>query len=42
MKMDDSQQLLADYVKNGSESAFQGLVTLYVTIQVLSLNWQAV
>lgn len=28
--MDDSQQLLADYVKNGSESAFRGLVALYI------------
>src|ERR1039458_7797914 len=30
MKMDESQQLLADYVKNGSESAFRGLVTRYI------------
>ena len=30
MKMDESQQLLADYVKDGSESAFRGLVARYV------------
>jgi DNA-directed RNA polymerase specialized sigma24 family protein len=30
MKMDESQQLLADYVKTGSESAFRGLVTRYI------------
>jgi RNA polymerase sigma factor (sigma-70 family) len=30
MKMDDSRQLLADYVKNGSESAFRGLVARYI------------
>ena len=30
MKMDDSQQLLADYVKDGSESAFRGLVARYI------------
>ena len=28
--MDDSQQLLADYVKDGSESAFRGLVARYI------------
>ena len=30
MKMDESQQLLADYVKDGSESAFRGLVARYI------------
>jgi RNA polymerase sigma factor (sigma-70 family) len=30
MKMDESQQMLADYVKDGSESAFRGLVARYV------------
>jgi RNA polymerase sigma factor (sigma-70 family) len=28
--MDDSQQMLADYVKDGSESAFRGLVARYI------------
>jgi RNA polymerase sigma factor (sigma-70 family) len=30
MKMDDSHQLLADYVKNGSESAFRRLVSRHI------------
>ena len=30
MKMDESQQLLADYLKDGSESAFRGLVARYI------------
>jgi RNA polymerase sigma factor (sigma-70 family) len=30
--MDDSRKLLADYVKNGSESAFRELVTRYINL----------
>src|ERR1022692_3164375 len=30
--MNDSQKLLADYVKNGSESAFQDLVARYINL----------
>src|ERR1700733_4366147 len=30
--MDDSQKLLADYVKNGSESAFRNLVARYINL----------
>jgi hypothetical protein len=30
MNMDDSRQLLAAYVKNGSESAFRELVVRYI------------
>ena len=30
--MDDSQKLLADYVKNGSESAFRDLVARYINL----------
>jgi RNA polymerase sigma factor (sigma-70 family) len=32
MKMNDSQQLLADYLKNGSETAFRELVARYINL----------
>jgi len=32
MKMNDSQQLLADYLKNGSEIAFRELVIRYINL----------